>query len=256
MEKYSPTSDTWSAGVPLPHPRNNHAAISVEATLYDVGGKVGNDKTRWQDFSVSASVLKLKPAESTWIVVAPMPEARSHFAACVVGTDIYVYGGMDEVHGNREEQASVFKYDTKANTWDVLAPMPAAQHGHSVSVIDGLIYMIGGGLYFLDNLRFDPVTGVWSTLSPFAFMMKGRSPAVSFVLGGILYAARGATMERYDAVNNMWTAVANMLKNRSDFGAVAIRHTENARIVAIRPTENAEQDLFDSLIAKAIRDRQ
>jgi hypothetical protein len=239
-EKYSPTSDTWSAGVPLPYPRNNHAAISVGATIYVVGGEVGDDKTRWQDFSVSASVLKWKTSESTWIEVAPMPEVRSRFAACVVGTDIYVFGGIDD---NREEQASVFKYDTKANTWDVLGPMQVAPYGSSVSVIDGLIYMTGAGEHGHDFLRFEPTTSVWSTL---ASTLCRQSYNANFVLGGSLYAAGRTTTERYDAVTNTWTAVANMLEDRSFFGAVAIGPIENAE----------EQDLFDSLIAKAVRERQ
>jgi hypothetical protein len=173
-----------------------------------------------------------------------MPEVRSEFAACVVGTDIYVFGGTDNL---REDQASAFKYDTEANVWSVLAPMPAAEFGHSVIVIDGLIYIIGAGNNSRGFLRFEPVTGAWSTLSS---TLHRHLRGTSFVLGGYLYAAGGigspSVVERYNVATNTWTTVANMLEGRSYFSAVTIWSTGPAE----------EQDLFDSLIAKAIREGQ
>jgi hypothetical protein len=242
VEKYSPVSDTWSAVVPLPNLCADHAAISVDAAIYVLGGEVGGDED--DVISASASVLKLKISESTWTKVAPMPEARSLFAACVVGSDIYVFGGMDEENCVR---ASVFKYDTKANAWDVLPPMPTARYGHSASAINGQIYIIGAGDDHRQLLRLEPATGIWSTL---ASTMHSRANAASFVLGGCLYAAGGvsrqSTMERYDAANNMWTAVVSMLEYRNYYGAVTVGPIGNAE----------EQDLFDSLITKAIREGQ
>jgi N-acetylneuraminic acid mutarotase len=145
------------------------------------------------------------------------------------------------------EQASVFKYDTEANAWSVLAPMPSAECGNSVNVIDGQIYIIGAGDDSRGFLRFAPVTGAWSTL---ASTLHRRFHAASFVLGGCLYAAGGigssSAVERYDVAADTWTAVANMLKGRHSFGAVAIRPTG--------PTE--EQNLFDSLITKSIHEGQ
>jgi hypothetical protein len=64
-------------------------------------------------------------------------------------------------------------------------------------------------------------------------------------VGGCLYAAGGQggseSVERYDVASDTWTAVADMLEGRRLFGAVT---TGSAG-----PVE--EQDLFDSLIAKA-----
>jgi N-acetylneuraminic acid mutarotase len=146
------------------------------------------------------------------------------------------------------EQASVFKYDTEANAWSVLAPMPSAECGNSVNVIDGQIYIIGVGDESKDFLRFAPVAEAWSTLA--STTLPCRFAAASFALGGCLYAAGGiwspSTVERYDAATDTWTAVANMLKGRHSFGAITIGPTGPAM----------EQDLFDSLIAKAIREKK
>jgi hypothetical protein len=95
-----------------------------------------------------------------------------------------------------------------------------------------------------DFFSFDPVSGVWSTLAP---TLHNRFCGVSFVLAGCLYAAGGfqpssvSSVERYDVAADTWTAVADFSEGRFNFCAVTIGFSGPA----------AEQDLFDSLIAKA-----
>jgi N-acetylneuraminic acid mutarotase len=240
VEKYSPSKDAWSAVAPLPEALGICAAISVGSAIFVLGGEIGGGADR----HLTESVLKFDDVRGVWSRVAPMPEARAEFAGCVVGTDIYVFGGMDNLG---VDQTSALKYDTEANTWSVLAPMPDADFGHNASVIDGLIYMIGAGGDSRSLLRLEPVTGAWSTLSS---TLHRHLRGTSFVLGGYLYAAGGigspSVVERYNVATNTWTTVANMLEGRSYFSAVTIRSTGPAE----------EEDLFDSLIAKAIREGQ
>jgi hypothetical protein len=238
VERYSPSSDTWCAVAPLPQARIQCAAISVDSAIFVLGGEIGEDEVP------TRSVLKFDSAQGVWTEVAPMPEVRSEFAACVIGTDIYVFGGINKL---REMQWSVFKYSAEANVWSVLAPMPAAEFRNSASVIDGLIYIIGAGNVRRDFMRFDPVTGAWSAL---ASTLHDHHRGTSFVLGGCLYAAGSmlspSVVERYDVATDTWTEMSNMLEGRHSFGAVTIGPTEAAE----------EQDLFDSLIAMAIREGQ
>jgi hypothetical protein len=183
------------------------------------------------------STLKFDSTQGTWSEVAPMPERRHGCAACAVGIDIYVFGGQED----REEQASVFKYDTMADEWSTLAPMPCTCALHSASVLDGMVYIMGVGYMSSEVLRFDPTSGVWSTLT---HTLNVHVASTSFVLGGCLYVAGGCDssgVERYDVATNTWNAVANMLEERYACAAVTIASTGPAK----------EQDLFDSLIAKA-----
>jgi hypothetical protein len=89
------------------------------------------------------------------------------------------------------------------------------------------------------------MTGVWTTL---ASTLHRRFHAASLVLGGCLYAAGGigssSAVERYDVAADTWTVVANMIKGHHSFGAVTIG--------PMGPAE--EQDLFDCLISKIIRE--
>jgi hypothetical protein len=188
----------------------------------------------------SSNTFRYDSTQGTWSEVAPMPESRIAHAACAVGSDIYVFGGLDV---QNVRQASAFKYDTVADEWSTLAPMPQPCAGHSASVLDGLLYIVGAGVDNEDVLRFDPASGVWSTLAPALYR---RCCGGSFVLGGCLYAAggiedEGASAERYDVASDTWTAVANMLESRDGFCTIMIGSAGPA----------VEQDLFDSLIAKA-----
>jgi hypothetical protein len=111
-------------------------------------------------------------------------------------------------------------------------------------VLDGLVYVVGAGEANDEAVRFDPASGVWSTLTA---TLLARFQGSSFVLDGCLYVAGGTLMdskvsvEHYDVATNTWTAVADMLESRSAFGAVTIGF--------VGPVE--EQDLFNTLIAKA-----
>jgi hypothetical protein len=219
--------------------------------MYVLGGRIrdndvddgddDDDVDDDDDLLKTASVLKFDSAQGGWSLVAPMPELRWDFAACAVGKDIFVFGGSGALHA----QSSVIKYNTEADTWSTMAPMPCAAYGHSACVLNGLIYIMGTGVDNMVVLRFDPLSGAWSTLAP---TLNCHRYGASFVLDGCLYAAGGArnsasTVERYDAAADTWTAVASMLQGRTFFNAITIG--------SAGPAE--EQDLFDSLIAKAAR---
>jgi N-acetylneuraminic acid mutarotase len=237
MEKYSPSSNTWSIVPSLPEQRSEHAAVAVGTAMYVLGGYAVVDATILE----TASVRKLDSVRNIWSVVAPMPEPRYDFTACVVGSDIYVFGGFCREHSGRGH-ASVFKYDTQIDEWRTLAPMPVGDHGISAIELGGVIYIVGGGNTSCGLMSYDPVSGVWSNL---ASLTHECYHGAFFVLGGCLYAAGGqdseSKVQRYDVTTNAWTEVADMLEGRYGFGAVTVGSTG--------PVE--EQDLFDSLITKA-----
>jgi len=77
---------------------------------------------------------------------APLPTARSGIAAatcCEVLLEqrIYVFGG-ESPDGTFD---TVEAYDPWTDQWQTLPPMPTARHGLGAAVVDGTIYVIGGG---------------------------------------------------------------------------------------------------------------
>jgi hypothetical protein len=237
VEKYSISSDTWSTFTILPLSRSHHVAVTVGLTMYILGGLVLDANQ-----VVTASVLKYDSAQGphgTWSEVAPMPGARYGFTSCAVGMNIYVFGGSTLDYTG--QYVSIYKYDTVANAWSILAQMPffPGYECHS-ACLDGLIYIMGT----MDGTQvkcFDPESGAWKTVSPTSYSHSGGA---SFVLGGSLYAAGGdassASMERYDVTSDTWTAVSDMLQGRSSFSAVTVGSADMV-----------EEDLFGTLIAKA-----
>jgi hypothetical protein len=231
VETYSPLSDSWSTLSPMPISRSHHATIAVGSGIYVLGGLEGPNNY------VTASMLNFNIVQDTWSQVAPMPARRDSITACVLGTDIYVFGGA---------QTSVFKFDTETYEWSTVpAPIPLASTGHSASVLGGLVYIVGAGADNRQVLCFDPASGAWKTLGSTSFCRKYGS---LFVTGGCLYAVGSwpeitSTVERYDVATDKWMAAASLIEGRNMCCAVTID--------SVGPAE--EQDLFDSLIAKAAR---
>jgi hypothetical protein len=225
VEKYSPSSDTWSSVASLPAGRCEHTAIVVRSAMYVFGGcKTG-------------STLKYDSTRDTWSEVAPMPEVRDRAAACAIGNAIYVFGGARP--GSPANTGSVFMYDTEANHWSRLPPMPLPCSNHSVSILGGLVYVVAN----IGVLRFNPASGEWKTLAP---TLIGHAEGCSFVANGCLFAAGGEdfSMERYDVATNVWTAMTEALFPRwYSFCAVAMRLGE-------------EENLFDALITNACKFKQ
>ena len=71
-----------------------------------------------------------------------MPQVRQWSAASVVKGTTYVFGG-DEIGGGPATSV-VLEYDPDTDTWATLADMPFEGLGMSASVVDGMVYVIGG----------------------------------------------------------------------------------------------------------------
>jgi hypothetical protein len=188
VECYDPILDTWSAAPALPRGRFGHYACAVTNTMYMYvhGGCEGRSWTR--------SILKFDSGAQAWSEVATMPQAYHNYRACVIGKNIFLFGGC----GSSEDEsliAIIFCYNTANDVWSTLAPKPMSLiRNHSVCEISGLIYVIGGksSSEIADTSvnRFDPATNTWSTV---ASLSGPRVGLASFVLirGGIIYAAGG-----------------------------------------------------------------
>jgi hypothetical protein len=240
MERYDPGLDTWSAALPLPRPRYAHCACAVGDALYVLGGiEEGGEGAE----NTVRSVLKFDSRTQIWSEVAPMTEERFNAGACVLGGDVYIFGGKTD---DNVPTSTTYRFNAETNEWAMLAPMSEVIFNHSVSVLDGLIYVIGGrnndGVPMSLVHRLDPVANLWSAVAP---MSVARTDLGSFVLGGCIYAAGGfdgynklSSMERYSVASDSWSEVVDgeLDSARGYFGAAVVR---------------LEVDLFDSLIAQA-----
>jgi N-acetylneuraminic acid mutarotase len=205
VERYDPSLDIWSAAPSLPRPRYVHCACAVGNAMYVLGGSEVDEEGEEETVK---SVLKFDCQMQTWSEVAPMPEERDNAGACVVGSDIYIFGGKAE---NGAKNSTTYRFNTETNEWATLAPMSGAMCRHSVCVVGNLIYVMGGENDDDNSIssvhRFDLVANLWSTVAP---MSIARSTFVSFLLGGSIYTVGGddgeniklSSMERYSVASD------------------------------------------------------
>jgi energy-converting hydrogenase Eha subunit A len=104
-------------------------------------------------------------------------------------------------------------------TWATKTPMPTPRQGLGTSVVNGVIYAVGGCGYncvdFSGTVEaYDPASDTWTTK---ASMPTPRAYLGTSVVNGIIYAVGGrnssgqlATVEAYDPSNNTWTTKTPM----------------------------------------------
>ncbi|MHC4323559.1 MAG: Kelch repeat-containing protein [Planctomycetota bacterium] len=108
----------------------------------------------------------------------------------------------------------------RGDIWTTKTPMPTQRMVLSTSVVDGIIYAIGGVQDFQQPAfatveAYDPETDAWTTKAP---MPTPRGALSTCVVDGIIYAIGGgsdlwsslSTVEAYDPATNTWTTMSDM----------------------------------------------
>ncbi|HEY7980186.1 MAG TPA: kelch repeat-containing protein, partial [Candidatus Eremiobacteraceae bacterium] len=107
-------------------------------------------------------------------------------------------------------------YDAATDSWSTKTSMPTARGTLAVSVVDGILYAVGGTRRFnAMNIveAYDPSTDIWTVKTS---MPKARKELASTVLGHNLYAVGGAnsgarnTVQVYNPATDTWTDTATM----------------------------------------------
>ncbi len=179
----------------------------VDGKIYVIGGDAGS-----VDWCIPP-VEVYDPVTDTWIRKADMPSRRMWFSTCVVDGIIYVIGGNNGSQRGWNHLNTVEAYDPSTDTWTQKAVMPTARSFSVTCVLDGNIYVIGGGAPGKSAVEvYDPATDTWTTKAPIptprygldAIVVDGKIYAIGgwyFSIGGPIY----STVEVYDPVTDTWT---------------------------------------------------
>ncbi len=272
MEVYDPAANTWplnnpATGTPwasMPAARYGPAAVGMNGMIYVFSGTdiVNGQSPIYQTivydpntnvWSTTVPVTSATTAAGTaGAALAPIPTGRWGFDVVVVDGLIYAIGGaVQSAAGINTYYSTVEVYDPVLNTWATKAAMPTPRWGMTVSVVNGLIYAIGGwgGWPELAMVEiYDPAANTWSTTVPataattaagtagaaLAPMPTARDDFGFAVVNGLIYAIGGdintfddyartscctTVVEAYDPVTNAWTTKAPMPTIRDDFDA-------------------------------------
>jgi hypothetical protein len=111
VECYDPTLDIWSVAPALPRDRSGHCACTVADAMYVLGGICEREEG---GILVTRSVLKFDSITQAWCKVALLPKALDDFDLCVIGSNIYIFGGAAE---DGRVVPTAYRFDTATNSW-------------------------------------------------------------------------------------------------------------------------------------------
>ncbi|KAF1887173.1 hypothetical protein Lal_00040770 [Lupinus albus] len=210
LDPYSGNLETISSfGEVAPSPCLGHTASLVGDHMFVIGGRTGPDK-------ILNDVWILDTTQNCWKLLqcggSVFPPRHRH-AAAVMGSNIYVFGGLD----NDTMFSSLYVLDTINLHWKELpvsGDWPCARHSHAMVASDSQIFMFGGynGEKALGDLySFDVQKGQWQKEKT-----AGSNPHARFshsifvyknylgVLGGCPVRQHGQELSLLDLKLRLW----------------------------------------------------
>ena len=125
----------------------------------------------------------------------------------------YALGGLD---GSGQPLASAERYDTDADSWAAIAPLPSARY-HFPAVFNGTnaIYVFGGyttvpaGAESASVLRYSVSGGTWSAMASMPIAVAGSAATLGpdgriYVAGGTSAGVTTNVVQVYSMVSNSW----------------------------------------------------
>lgn len=205
-ENFNPNTNVWTTLAPLLHPRSDHAAASLNGSLYAGGGEVKCFNLPASNICNTTSVERYDLVTNEWTEVAPLLRARRglFFAADEQNGLLYSVGGMDCKDNCYTTPISYLPnaevYDLATGLWSELPPMSIGRRDIGAAVVEGKLIVTGGCggtddtpysecTPFADTEIYDPATNEWS-IGP-----SLQQPRHGFALGihdGTLFAAGGS----------------------------------------------------------------
>ena len=124
------SSRQWTKLPDLPSDRYGHGSMSVNSSIFLVGGLY--NKTI-DEFENSTKSLK---------TVATMKESRYWFGSCVYESKLLLIAGG--LYDNQQKSNNCFIYDTSSKTFNEFTSLNVKRFGHFLVNFNGVVYSIGG----------------------------------------------------------------------------------------------------------------
>ena len=233
----------WVKLAPFPEPAEEISGAAAGGKMYVFAGLA----PVWKPMGM---VYEYDPASNQWTKKKPMALASHHVAFTEYHGKIYAFGGFVPPESGPPAWVPInnaWEYDPAADTWKVLAPMPAKRGSALAAVGRDKIYVIGGATTPPGSKEtavhparpqvsvgtveeYDPVANTWRERSP---MLTPRNHAAIGVVNGKIYVIGGrvgaafiglasdiSVVEEYDPATDQWSGPrARMPFARSALGA-------------------------------------
>lgn len=227
VQAYDPENDSWRDVADFPAVFHHPNVAVVGGTIYVAGFHLGSSLG-----DADGRVFAYDPAADAWVPRTSMPVGTERGASCVatLDDDIYVFGGASDV---TLPDASV--YDTVADEWTPLPPMPALREHCVAAGIDGKIYIVSGRANNIQGIQveswvYDPAGQTYDERSA---MPTPRAGAAGATLSGRIFVFGGEgnpddpdgifhDIEVFDPATNSWEELPDMTIPRHGYAAAAV----------------------------------
>ena len=227
VQAYDPEEDSWRDVADFPVVFHHPNVAVVAGKLY-VAGFLFGSSLRDGD----GRTFAYDPDADEWEQRASMPVGTDRGSACVatLDDDIYVFGGASEA-----TMPDASMYDTLADEWTPLPPMPALREHCVAAGIGGKIYIVSGRANSIQGIQieswvYDPVS---QTYDERAAMPTPRAGGAGAVLAGRIFVFGGEgndddpegvfhEIEAYDPVADSWEELPDMMTPRHGFAAASV----------------------------------
>lgn len=135
LEIYDIATRRWARAPDMPTPRHHAGAAAVGGALYVVGGRDEDD------YSLETAE-RFDPATNRWRPAPRLPLGAGGLAAVGSRGRVVAIGGSDE-----EEDwvtPATWAFDPSSNSWERLADLRIARHGHAAAALGDTAYVFGG----------------------------------------------------------------------------------------------------------------
>ncbi len=229
VEMLDLTTGVWSERSPLPKALHHTSASTVNGKIYVIGGF---ESGFWTPVAFN---FEYDPAQDRWKTKKTLPTPRGALAAGVIKNKIYIVGGAHKEFFRLVNTDAHEAYDPLTDTWKVLAPLPSPRDQLTVSVVQGILYAIGGRINgdYNKNLNlneaYNPATGQWTRKANIPTARSGITSQVLeekiLVLGGESAQKTFTENEAYDPKTDTWKTMEPMRKGHHGFGSAVYRGT-------------------------------
>jgi N-acetylneuraminic acid mutarotase len=225
----------------LPEPLASFGAAVADGWLYVYGGHIGEEHEHSKD-NLSQHFRRIEFLPGAQWEDLPMQTPLQGLPLVAYGEKLYRVGGLSarNATGDKEDLHSVDEFaafDPRTNQWTALPPLPEPRSSHDATVIDGVLYVVGGwtldgsakGKWLDTAWSFDlkQPNARWQAIAAPGF--RRRALAVSHwndqlvALGGMN--AKSKISRRVDALNlktGQWHKLAKLPGDQLDgFGVAA-----------------------------------
>ncbi|KAL6114586.1 klhl22 [Pungitius sinensis] len=175
VERYDPHTNMWEFVSPLKREVHAHAGAVLGGKMYITCGRRGTAYLK--------ETYCFDPVDNHWTACSEGPVERAWHGTAAVNGCLFVIGGSNDERGYRRDVLKVACFSPEADSWSLLAPLPAGHGEPGMAVLDSSIYVLGGRSHNKGNRMkyvhvYNTDADEWETEAEFKERVSGLAACV------------------------------------------------------------------------------